>query len=607
MSHSETLERFADYSQKEKENRDNALDDLMFLAGKQWTDEDILARKAEKRPMLTINHMGKFVRAITGPLRQSAPSIQPMPVDDKTDPVTSSIMAGLIRQIEYQSGASSVYAWGAGCSVACGIGHWQIGTKYCDDSFDQEITIKRIVDPLAVVWDSNAFELDRSDAYECFVSEWISKQAYMRDYKDTGVPSDFPSAASGTGASYWREGDLIRIASRWFKRPVKKRLGQTQDGRVFDITAWPRERVALEGIVKERVADSYEVMHEKLSGDGVLSDPEKWAGRHIPIIPVIGEEISIDGKVYRHGIVRFAKDPNRLYNYWRSASAEVISLAPKAPYIGTVAMFSGLEEQWRRANSTNTPFLAFNPDPEMPGMRPERQAPPAPPSALWQEAQIAQEDEKGVTGIFDAALGAQSNETSGVAINARKSQSNDGTFVYYDNFNHSIRRTGQVLIDLIPKIYDGERIVRILGDDGEISFAPINKTMMTADGPVLVNDLSAAKYDVRIKTGPSYASARAEGKEQLSNILAANPAMMNVIGDLYFENQDFPGAKEIAARLKKMLPPQLADGGEQQPDPVSEAVQRANMVGLEADIRSKQAKADKQVMENQQLAERLGL
>lgn len=603
-THGETLERFQEYLTAERDNREEALSDLQFRAGQQWSDIDANDRRAKQRPMLTVNRMGQFVRNVTGPLRRSAPSIQPLPVDDNTDEFLTKIFAGLIRQIEYQSNASAVYAWGAECQVACGIGHWQIATKYADEGFDQDICIKRIVDPLAVVWDCNAVELDRSDAYECFVTEWLSKQAYEREFKDGVLPSDFPAhdLSTESAAQHWRSGDKVRIASRWFKSPVKRRLGMTQDGRIFDITKIDRDRAVALGVVRDRQVDDFEVKHERLSGDDMLSEPEKWAGRHIPVVPVIGEEIPLDGSVVRHGIIRYAKDPQRLYNYWRSAAAEMIGSAPKSPFLVTLKMIAGLEGYWKGANVDNLPYLPFNPDPQFPGLTPKRQEPPTPPTALWQEANIAQDDMKATTGVYDAALGSKSNEISRVAIDARVAQTADGSFVYFDNFNHAIRRTGQVLLDLIPKIYDGERVVRILGDDDAMEFVKINQMTQGIDGPVLVNDVTAAKFDVRIKTGPSYSSARDEAKQQLAQIISAAPGLMNVIGDLYFENMDFPGAKQLAERMKKTLPPQLTGDGQEQPppqDPVAEAMQRASMHGAEADVRLKQAKADSAVLDNQ--------
>ena len=577
LSHREVLERFDNHWRADESNRDDAIDDLRFRAGDQWPEVIRQQRQAQGRPVITINRMGQFIKRVSGSLRQSHPSIDPFPVDDKTDPVLADIYAGLIRQIEYVSGASSIYAYAAECAISCGIGHWQIKTRYQEEGFNQEIYLCRITDPLSVTWDASATEIDRSDAFECFVSELITKDEYYRrwpkDEKSGRVPSDFPSAQHQHSSSlYWQQDDRIRIASRWFKSKKSKRLGMTQEGQVFDITGLPDIAIRSLGVVRDRKVDDYEIKHQTLSGDDFLDDAQVWAGRYIPIVPVVGEEIPLDGEIIRHGIIRWAKDPQRLYNYWRSAAAEMIALAPKAPWLVPHGMIAGLEGYWNQANTANLPYLPYKPDVDFPTLRPERQQMPAPPAAMWQEASIAQDDMKSAIGIYDAALGNKSNETSGVAIEARQQEADTSSFVYFDNFNSSMHRNGVILIDLIGKVYDGEQQVRIIGKDESEGFVPVNKMVMTMDGPALINDLTTAKFDVRIKTGPSYANAKAEAKAGLTQILSERPELMSVVGDLWAEAQDFPPdiREKLVERFKKMMPPGLVpqeEGGAPQPQP----------------------------------------
>lgn len=578
LSHREVLKRFDDHWRADQNNRDDAVDDLRFRAGDQWPEQIRQLRQNQGRPVITINRMGQFIKRVSGTLRQSQPAIDPFPVDDKTDPILADIYAGLIRQIEYQSNASSIYAYAAECAISCGIGHWQIKTRYQNEGFNQEIYLCRITDPLSVTWDAGAVEMDRSDAFECFVSELITKDEYYRRYpkleKSGTVHSNFPvPSEAGQSSLYWNQDEKCRIASRWFKKKKVKTLGMTQDGQVFDITSLDRVSIQSLGITRDRKVDDYDIMHQTLSGDDFLDDDQKWAGRYIPIVPVIGEEIPLDGEVIRHGIIRWAKDPQRLYNYWRSAAAEMIALAPKAPWLVPHGMIKGLEGYWNQANTANLPYLPYIPDVATPNLRPERQQMPAPPSAMWQEASIAQDDMKAAIGIYDAALGQKSNETSGKAIEARQEEADTGSFVYFDNFsNVSMHRNGVILIDLIGKVYDGEQQVRIIGRDEKEGFVPINKAVMTIDGPVLINDLTTAKFDVRIKTGPNYANAKAEAKAGLTQILSERPELMSVIGDLWADSQDFPPElkEKLVQRLKKMMPPGLLgeeEGGQPQPQP----------------------------------------
>jgi hypothetical protein len=575
LTHREVLKRFDDHWQADRANREDAIDDLRFCAGDQWPDTVRQQRERDGRPVITINRMGQFVKRVSGSLRQSYPAIDPFPVDDKTDPVLADIYAGLIRQIEYVSSAGSVYAWAAECAIRCGIGHWQVKTRYQNEGFNQEIYICRITDPLSVTWDSGAVELDRSDAFECFVSELITKDEYYRRWpaqrKSGHVHSGFPNAPTLDSQLYWQTDDRIRIASRWFKQPKKKTMGMTADGQVFDITKLDPVSIQALGITRERKVDDWEIMHQPVSGDDFLDDAKLWPGRHIPIIPVIGEEVPLEGRVVRHGIIRWAKDPQRLYNYWRSASAEMIATAPKAPWLVSSKMIAGREAMWARANIGNPSVLVYEPDDGAPTLAPKRQDMAHPPVAMWQEATIAQDDMKAAIGIYDAALGNKSNETSGVAIEARQQEADTGSFVYFDNFNHAMHRGGVVLVDLIGAVMDGEQQVRIIGKDEREGFVPINKAVATIDGPAIINDLSTAKFDVRIKTGPSYANAKAEAKAGLNLILQADPNLMGALGDLWAETQDFPPdiKEKLVQRMKKMVPPGMTDEPAP-PDPMQE-------------------------------------
>lgn len=600
LTHRECLELVEDDWNSDRDNRLDALSDLKFIAGDQWPEAVRKMREAEGRPVLTINRMSQFVAQVAGNLRQSYPSIVPVPVDGGSDKNLTEIYTGLVRQIEYLSSAGSAYAWGAQCAISCGIGHWRVDTEYSNnDGFDQDIAVKRVMDPNSVIWASGSMEIDRSDADHCTVTEVISKNEYKRRYpKAESNPSDFPTDHEDLGSLYWGDQDKIRIASYWYQEKIKKTLGINAAGQVFDLTDKSPEAIAPLQITRTRVVDGYKIKHRVMDGKDFLTEPEEWAGCYIPVIPCIGNEIAFDGKIVRHGIIRWAKDPQRLYNYFRTAAAEAIGLAPKSPWLAPMSTIDGLENIWAQANTSNLPYLPWKPDQKNPNAKPERVPPPALPAAMWQEAEIAENDMKSTTGVYDAALGNRSNETSGVAIEARQQQTDNSSFVYFDNFNHSIRRTGQILVDLIPKIYDGERVVRILGTDEQEAFVPINKTEMTPEGPVLVNDLSAGKYDVRIKTGPSYVNARQQAKDELGRILENSPDLMNIIGDLYFENQDFPGAEKLAERMKRAIPPQLTQEGPPQPqgpDPAQQAAMQAQMAELQAKIKKMEAEAyDKQ-------------
>lgn len=601
LDHKDVLERHDAFAQHDRHNREDALDDLRFGAGFQW-DEDVANKRRDAGlPVITVNRLMQFSNQVVGDLRQSQPSIELTPSDTETSEDLVQIYSGLIRQIEYQSGATSVYSWGGKCAIDCGIGHWQIVTEYADDTtFDQDIRVKRILDPLSVTWDSSATELDRSDATECFVSEMWTSERFKATFGKEVMPTDFPKPTAQTSLPWLTDdGKQVRLASWWRKVPVKSIIGLLDDGRVVELDK--EEAKSFPG--KMREVTTHKIVHRLVSGSDFMSDDEDWAGKHIPIIPVIGNEISVDGRILRSGIIRHAKDAQRVYNYFRSSAASVIGMQPKAPWLVPQFAIEGHVATWQRANSEALPYLPYNVDPNFPNLKPERSSPPQSSGAMYQELQVSESDMYGTTGIYPSSLGGKSNETSGKAITARQREADTGTFVYFDNFQHSMRRTGEILIDLIPRVYDSPRIVRVLGDDGTEAMAQVNITD-PATGAI-INDISSAKFDVRVKVGPSFASSREQAREAMTALIQANPQFMNVMGDLYFETMDFKDASKLAARFKKTMPAELVGegGAEQPPNPANELQMEAaqlNNQRLAADVQGKQ-------LANMQKAHQFGL
>jgi hypothetical protein len=546
---------------EDRENREDAFTDLKFLAGDQWPNEVRLMREAQNRPCLTINRLPQFVNQVANGVRQSPPAIKAIPAGGEATAELAEIYSGLLRQIQYRSNAAHVFANAVYYAVACGIGHFRVVTEFADeDGFDQEIVIKRIQHPLSVFWAPGAAEPDRSDADYCLVSEMIGRKEFQRRFPgaamtDFAAPEDL-SAGSGL---FWANRDAVRVCEYWVKRPHERTIARLVHGQTIDITEIEPEGLQGLGIIAERKVRSHKVEHYLLSGEEVLEGPSPWAGRYIPIFPVIGSETALETKVIRSGLIRFSRDPQQLYNFWRSAAAEAIALAPRAPFVATPSMIAKFKGQWDTQNTVSRPYLLYEPDPDVPGGRPMREPPPDIPAALIQESAMASDEMKATTGIYDAALGARSNEISGVAIRARESQGGISALHYQDNLMATLNHLGQALIDLIPKIYDSERTVRILREDESHVPVRINVPVMGVNGkPVLLNDLSQGTYDVRVKIGPSYATRRAEAADSMLEFIQAVPQAASVAGDLVARNMDWPGADEIAERLRRTLPPQIS-------------------------------------------------
>jgi Phage P22-like portal protein len=579
--------------------------DLKFLAGDQWPE---FARQARaNRPMLTINKLPQFLHQVTNDIRRNAAVIKVTPVDGKQDPAMAAVYDGIINDIQYRSSAKHIYATAAYHAAACGIGHWRVVSKYCDDdTFDQELSLELIPYPLAVYWDPAAVKPDRSDAMWCIVVEIVPRATFELKYPGM-MPTSVTDYRAGdtTAGVFWVTADYVLIAEYWAKVPITRTLVAFQGGQTVDITGKDMAELAdlqmqFGPVVQKRTRPGYAVEQTMVTGSDILSGPHRWPGKHIPIVPVIGNEVPLERNTVRSGLIRHARDAQQLYNFYRSAAAESIALAPKAPFLATTKQIGKHKEQWDTANTANAPYLLYEPDDKAPGLAPNRVHPPEPPEALWREAQVATEDLKATTGIYDASLGAKSNETSGIAIKRREQQGDTANYHYQDNLQRSIEHGGRIIVDLIPKIYDNQRVIRLLAVDGKEQFVPINHQIMAEDGePVLINDLSVGRYDVRVTIGPSYDTKRLEGASAITELMSSlPPEFAAALADIAVRNMDIPDAEEAAQRIRNMLPPQaLTDPNAAPPNPLDDPMARAELATRFAMARKTTAEANKIAIE----------
>jgi hypothetical protein len=581
------------------ESREDELDDLRFMAGSpdnQWQwPADVLATRGSvqgqtinARPCLTINKLPQHVRQVTNEQRQNRPSGKVIPADDKGDIEVAEIFEGMVRHIEYMSDSDVVYDTACENQVTYGEGYFRILTEYCnDDSFDQDIRLGRIRNAFSVYMDPMIQDPAGSDAEYCFISQDLEKAEYERQYPDAAPISSMLSQGVGDDSlSQWLNEDTIRIVEYFYYKHTPTKLNLYPGNQSFYDGSPEDKNMKEMGLkpLKSRTVDVKKVIWMKTNGYEILQEQE-WAGKYIPVIRVVGNEFEVDGRIFVSGLVRNAKDAQRMYNYWVSQEAEMLALAPKAPFIGYGGQFEGYENQWKTANTTNWPYLEVNPD-VTDGMGttlplPQRAPPPLAQTGLIQAKMGASDDIKATTGQYDSSLGATSNERSGKAILARERQGDVGTFHYGDNLTKAIRFATRQLIDLIPKIYDTERIARIVGIDGEVSMVKINpdqpepvKKIVDQQGVVIekVYNPSVGTYDVVATTGPGYMTKRQEALEAMAQILQGNPELWSVAGDLFVKNMDWPGAQEMSKRLAKTIDPKLISDTDE--DPALQAAQQ---------------------------------
>ena len=581
------------------ESREDENDDLKFYAGSpdnhwQWPADVLATRGAVQgqtinaRPCLTINKLPQHVRQVTNDQRQNRPGAKVIPVDDNADVEVADIFNGMIRHIEYISDADVAYDTACENQVAYGEGYIRLLTEYCEDStFDQDIKIGRIRNSFSVYMDPTIQDPTGADAKYCFITEDITKEEFERMYPDAAPITTLQSLGVGDQSiSNWLNEDTIRIADYYYIDYDRATLNLYPGNQTaFAGTPEDKELKTFYGKpLKSRESDRPKVRYCKINGYEILEQRD-WAGKYIPVIRIVGNEFEVDGRLYVSGLVRNAKDAQRMYNYWVSQEAEMLALAPKAPFIGYGGQFEGYETQWKTANTTNWPYLEVNPD-VTDGQGavlplPQRAQPPMASSGLLQAKAGASEDIKSTTGQYNASLGMGSNERSGRAILARQREGDVGTYHYGDNLARGVKHIARQLIDLIPKIYDTQRIARVIGEDGETKMVkinpdqpqPVNK-IVNQEGIVIekIYNPSIGKYDVVATTGPGYATKRQEALEAMAQLLQGNPQLWAVAGDLFIKNMDWPGAQEMSKRFAKTIDPKfLSDGDE---DPALQAAQQ---------------------------------
>ena len=548
-------------------NRSEAIEDLKFSAGEQWPVEIQNSRTLESRPCLTINKVDAYCRQIVNNIRQQRPRIKVHGINNEADAKMAEVWQGICRHIEVNSDADQAYDTAVDHAVRMGWGYLRITTDYIrEDSFDQEIYIKPIHNPFTVYFDPNSTSPDGADAERALITEVIDKKVFAEMYPDADQGVGFTQRGSGDSNAEWVNKEDIRIAEYFYT--VRKDtelivLANGETGYIEDYDGDP------EYIIKRRKTVKKEIRWAKLTGMQVLEEGV-WPGRFIPIIPVYGHRIVIENKHKKFGIVRQARDPQRMFNFWTTALTESIALAPKPKWLLAEGQDEGHENEWAQANIKSAPVLRYKQkDIEgVPAPVPSRIQPEAPPAGIMAAMDNINADLQAVIGIFDPSQLPQGN-ISGKALNGQQQQVDLTNYHFYDNLTRSIRHIGKIILDLGPKIYDTERVMRIIGMDGQPEMVTLNQQGADEEGIYkTMNDTSVGEYDIVMDTGPGYNSKRQEAIEAMIPLMTADPALMQVAGDLFFRNMDFPGAEIIADRLaaanpmsqideKSKIPPQV--------------------------------------------------
>lgn len=554
--------RFKLAEEAEIEMRILELEDKKFFAGDQWDPIIAAERKAKQRPIVTINRLPQQVRQVTNDQRQNRPAIQVNPVDDKATVDTAEVKQGIIRHIEYTSNADLAYDTGFESASVCGRGFWRVYTDYCHaKSFDQEIKIGMIPNHFMTYLDPTHLQPDGSDANWGFIFEDISHDDYHAEYPDSDITKNTAGLFESVQAKMpsWATSKTIRVAEYFYKTFKRTTIYLMNDGSV--VTKDKLESAKASGLKVAKTRKTVLPAIKWVKRDAVqILEQKDWPGQWIPIVQVIGQRSDIDGQKIIEGIVRNAKDSQRIYNYMKSAMIETIALAPKAPYIMAEGQDEGFENEWETSNTENHSVLHYK-QVDLGGQQaspPSRNVYEPPIQAMNMVMNEAGEDIKATTGIFDPTLGNQRGEESGRAINARNHQAQTSNFHLIDNLTRSIRHTGRICLELIPIVYDVPAMQRIMGEDGTPKMVPVNQKYMDK-GQEKSHMLGVGNYDATVSTGPAYQTKRQEAAASMVDLTKTYPKIMDLAGDLVVGQMDWPMAKQVAERLKKGMPPGIVE------------------------------------------------
>lgn len=576
----------------DRENRESFKEALKFcfVPGEQWEDSVKRAR-GPKRVTREFNETRVKVKSVINHIRSNRPTAKIRPVEEG-DVETAEAINGLWLNIWNTSDADNVTDYAAETQVAAGMGAWMVRTEYADDgAFDQNIVIKAIRNPLQLYSDHACKEQDKSDARHWIYHTKLSKTEFEAKYGDADKVS-FDASEFDDDTDPNDDDESVWVAEYWRKEPVVKQIALLDTGETVEVTNPPQPK-----IVRQRAVKTHKIVQYVCSANAVLEGPIEWAGKEFPFIIVYGEYVVVDGKTYWSGVTQVMMDAQRSHNETLSGVYETIALSPQAKYWSTVEQAKGVMGQWSQAIDENLQVMLYNNDPAVPGP-PVRVGGADVPAALMQASQMSRDSMKSVSGIFDASLGEVSNETSGRAIRARQDQGLVVTYNYGDNMAKAIGRTCKIVIDLIPKIIDTPRSLRILGKDGAEKYIQVNKfDPMTRQ---VVNDLSRGKYDFVVTQGPNFATQRQEAAETLTALSQTDPTLMQVAGDLIIKQFDYPMADEIAERKRMMLPPQIlqAINSEQKQDPALMAAM-AQVEQMQAQVQEQAAMVEQAAQEAQ--------
>jgi hypothetical protein len=562
----EAHERFKAIVEYDGPWRRNATEELNFIALDHWSPQ--MREDRQGLPCLTFDKISPSIDQVVNDARQNPPEAKISPVGGGADKETAEILQGLIRNIDNDSSASIAYMTGYDHAVKIGRGWWRVTFDYeSEEGFEQKILIKRIPNPFSVYPDPAAEEFDYSDMRYCFVTEDLDRNVFEELYPDNYCGTGDFEGISNKQRDDWFPNGAVRVAEYWWVEIQRERMALLPDGKSVPVADVPEGT----NVISTRWVERRKVHCAKITGAQVLEQAE-WPGKWIPLVPCLGREIIKDGKRLLSGMIRPSMDANLSYDYLRSRQVQMIGLASLAPYLVAEGQLEGYEHIWAGANRKPYPFLTYKTtDSKGNAVGPPVRnfAQEAAIQAITIAVQHADNDCKATLSTYDASLGNAGPESSGKAILARQREGDNAHFNYHDNLGRSIQHTARIELDLAPHIYSEARIITIYDPDGSARQVAIHQPTKNKDGLDRIYKIDgAARFDVVLGNGSSYATRRKEGSAALMELARNMPGPMTRALDLVVTALDIPDGDQLAERLRPPDVQKKQDGGEVPPQQV---------------------------------------
>lgn len=587
------------------DNNRQARDDMYFLCIDQWSPQDRAARTLQRKPVLTFNYLRPILNQLVGEQRTQEPDIIMEPGNTMADMKQAELYAGLIREVYYESDATIAFQTAFKYAVMAGYSAIFHTVDYKSPlSFQKVIRLKVIENFTSVFFDPNAKDADKGDSRYMGYFTDLSKEEFIRRYPNATSLNSFPTFRQDPlFYNYWYNRDYIRVADMWIKLNYTDTVIQVSDGKethegikdemqkiidereqaILKLNSFHRQGILSTvqppkpfEILQERKSDDcFKIFHIRMNYAEIL-EMEEWPSSEMPGIYQDCESTVIDGRQNIMSFFRNAQDAQRYFNYLRSESAEAILNAHHGNWMGTPGNVKGdLIKYWVNPGQSKSILLA-NYDEK--GNLPQYTPPPQISPALETQASAVTNDIQNIVGRYEASLGKQGNENSGVAVDKRAMYGSLSSFEPFDNLKRTMKRSGQITLSLLPYIFDETREARVRNKNGETEIVKLNQPVAGK----YINSLNdVTNFRVQVQVGASFAVQRMANFQSMVQLMQVNPQIAPAIMDLLAENLDVENVQEIVARLKSMVPPQILTAGEgKKPPPVSPQQQMLQMMPM---------------------------